>query len=114
VLPLPPPLLQERALGENLRRRYMDTVQSVLMVTGHSRLCDNNGTLRCAQLARSSWQQASRLVGQPSWLGFRCVHNSVCTCLLCVVTRPSHQCKHDCPGRLPACLPAWPPLQAAD
>ena len=41
-----PPRLQERALGENLRRRYMDTVQSVLMVTGHSRLCDNNGTLR--------------------------------------------------------------------
>ena len=38
--------LQERALGDQLRRRYMDTVSAVLMVTGHSRLCDNNSTLR--------------------------------------------------------------------
>lgn len=36
----------ERALGEVLRRRYADTVSSVQMVTGHSRLCDNNPTLR--------------------------------------------------------------------
>lgn len=37
---------QERALGESLRRRYGDTVGAVLLVTGHSRLCDNNPTLR--------------------------------------------------------------------
>lgn len=36
----------EKAMGEALRRRYTDTVEAVQMVTGHSRLCDNNPTLR--------------------------------------------------------------------
>ena len=44
--PLPPSTTQERAMGEGLRRRYADTIGAVQMVTGHSRLCDNNPTLR--------------------------------------------------------------------
>lgn len=37
---------EERALGEALRRRYIDTVSSILSITRHSRLSDNNPTLR--------------------------------------------------------------------
>jgi len=36
----------ERGLGEALRRRYIDTVNAVMSITGHSRLSDNNPTLR--------------------------------------------------------------------
>ena len=36
----------EQALGEALRRRYIDTVRAVLSITGHARLGDNNPTLR--------------------------------------------------------------------
>ena len=36
----------EKALGEALRRRYIDTVRCVLSITGHDRLGDNNSTLR--------------------------------------------------------------------
>lgn len=36
----------ERALGEALRRRYIDTVTAVLSITGHARLSENNPTLR--------------------------------------------------------------------
>lgn len=50
--PLTPPVLQERALGEGLRRSYMETVSAVLAVTGHSRMGDNNPILRCAGAAR--------------------------------------------------------------
>ena len=41
-----PSSVQERAMGDALRRRYQDTVAAVLMVTGHARLEDNNPTLR--------------------------------------------------------------------
>ncbi|KAL4853378.1 Phosphoenolpyruvate carboxylase 2 [Chlorella vulgaris] len=37
---------EERALGEGLRRSYMETVSAVLAVTGHSRMGDNNPILR--------------------------------------------------------------------
>lgn len=36
----------ERALGDALRRRYIDTVRAVVSITGHARLGDNNPTLR--------------------------------------------------------------------
>jgi phosphoenolpyruvate carboxylase len=36
----------EQALGDALRRRYIDTVRAVLSITGHARLGDNNPTLR--------------------------------------------------------------------
>ena len=36
----------ERALGDALRRQYIDTVRAVLSITGHARLGDNNPTLR--------------------------------------------------------------------
>lgn len=36
----------EEALGDALRRRYIDTVRAVLSITGHARLGDNNPTLR--------------------------------------------------------------------
>ncbi|GAB4814136.1 hypothetical protein N2152v2_001182 [Parachlorella kessleri] len=37
---------QEKALGEALRRKYIETVSAVLAVTGHTWLSDNNPTLR--------------------------------------------------------------------
>ncbi|KAL4519094.1 hypothetical protein Ndes2526A_g00199 [Nannochloris sp. 'desiccata'] len=36
----------EQALGDDLRRRYIDTVRAVLSITGHARLGENNTTLR--------------------------------------------------------------------
>lgn len=36
----------ERELGEHLRARYRATVAAIQQVTGHSRLCANNPTLR--------------------------------------------------------------------
>ncbi|KAK9823233.1 hypothetical protein WJX72_001252 [[Myrmecia] bisecta] len=37
---------EEKALGQELRNRFMTTVHCVLEVTGHQRLCQNNPTLR--------------------------------------------------------------------
>lgn len=37
---------EERALGQELRQRFITTVKAVLEVTGHQRLCENNATLR--------------------------------------------------------------------
>ncbi|BDA47382.1 probable phosphoenolpyruvate carboxylase [Coccomyxa sp. Obi] len=36
----------QRALGAAIRERFMATVQSILQVTGHQHLCQNNPTLR--------------------------------------------------------------------
>ncbi|CAG9464223.1 unnamed protein product [Pedinophyceae sp. YPF-701] len=37
---------EEKALGEQLRRSFKDTVQAILGVSGHSKLIDNNHSLR--------------------------------------------------------------------
>jgi phosphoenolpyruvate carboxylase len=37
---------EQRALGEDLRRRFYATARAVLDITGHARLCANNPTLR--------------------------------------------------------------------
>lgn len=82
LIALPNPRLQERGLGEALRRRYADTVSAVLMVTGHARLGDNNPTLRRLIEMRNPHVDPINVVQvQQLSVGFRCGRKGLGSCL---------------------------------